>query len=291
MLPGGPSPSLNGRDEHPACRSGDIEAIEIALLLQAVYERYGYDFRGYAADSIARRLRSALAKSGAQHFGELQHRVLVEPGTFGSLMGDLVVSVSEMFRDPEFFKAFRHQVIPVLRTYPEVKLWHAGCATGEEVYATAITLREEGLLERSQIYATDLDSKAIDQAREGVYPESQAEEFEANYAAAGGTQRPDDYYVRAYGKLAFKEELRKKIVFFQHSLATDFSLGEMHVIFCRNVLIYFDATLRSRVIEMFARGLCRGGFLCLGNSEFIGRDSPWFESFAPGERIYRRVAP
>jgi len=270
-------------------RVDQAEVIETRLLLQAIYEGYGYDFRGYAPESMSRRIKAALAKSGMAHCGELQHRLLSEPEVFFRLLEDLVVPVSGLFRDPQFFSSFRSVVVPVLKTYPALKLWHAGCASGEEVYATAIVLSEEGLLGRSQLYATDLISKAIEQAREGVYPAAHVAEFEQNYRAAGGTARLEDYLVPAYGTVAFKEELRSKVVFFQHSLATDFSLGEMHVVFCRNVLIYFGADLRTRVLQMFADGLCRGGFLCLGHSEHIPPGSSDFEEFVADARIYRRV--
>lgn len=271
-------------------RVSQAEAIETRLLLEAIYEGYGYDFRGYAPESMSRRIRAALAKSGMAHCGELQHRLLAEPEVFARLLEDLVVPVSELFRDPAFFRAFRSRVVPVLKTYPEVKLWHAGCASGEEVYATAIVLLEEGLLGRTQIYATDLNSKLIEQAREGVYAAAQVEAFEQNYREAGGTAQLQHYLVPAYGKVAFKEELRSKIVFFQHSLATDFSLGEMHVIFCRNVLIYFGSELRRRVLEMFSDALCDRGFLCLGRSELIpsARGSE-FDEFVGDASIYRRV--
>lgn len=265
------------------------DAIEAALLLEAIYRRYGYDFRGYAGDPMKRRLAAALVKLGMSHLGELQHRLLTEPAVFETLLDQLVVPVSEMFRDPPFFLAFRERVLPVLKTYPEIKIWHAGCASGEEAYSTAILFLEQGLLDRVQIYATDLSARAIEQAREGVYREVYAEAYADNYTQAGGLANLEDYYVRAYGKIAMKEEVRKHIVFFQHSLASDFSLGKMHVILCRNVLIYFDAVLRARVMDMFGQSLQRGGFLCLGKSESLASDAASFEEFAPEARIYRWV--
>lgn len=269
-------------------RVSQAEAIETRLLLQAIYEGYGYDFRGYAPESMNRRIKAALVKSGIAHCGELQHRLLSEPQVFARLLEDLVVPVSELFRDPPFFRAFRRLVVPILKTYPEIKLWHAGCASGEEVYATAIVLLEEGLLGRTQIYATDINAKSIEQARQGVYSAAQLGAFEQNYRDAGGTARLEDYLVPAHARVAFKEELRSRIVFFQHSLATDFSLGEMHVIFCRNVLIYFGSELRTRVLEMFAGAVSHGGFLCLGKSESMPAASTDFEEFAADVRIYRR---
>jgi len=270
--------------------SSEIEALEARLLLQGIYERYGYDFRGYAQDSMLRRLRNTLAKRGLKHLGELQHRALTEKGFFQVLLRDLTVQVSSMFRDPSLHSVLRSRLMPVLRTYPQIKIWHAGCASGEEVYTVAITFLEEGLLDRTQIYATDIDATAIEQAREGVYAESLLADFEQSYYLSGGKARPEDYYTRAYSGIAFREQLRKHIVFFQHDLVSDYAIGEMQLIFCRNVLIYFGPELRSRVIEMLAHGLCRGGFLCLGSSEQLSRSEKHFEEFDALQRIYRRVA-
>jgi chemotaxis protein methyltransferase CheR len=196
--------------------------------------------------------------------------------------------VSGMFRDPGFFLAFRRRVVPILRTYPHVKIWHAGCATGEEVYAMAILLAEESLYERCQIYATDVSARALESAREGVYDQGEVEDFEVRYRASGGRRRFHDYYSAAYGRIALKGALRKNVVFFQHDLVSDFDIGQVHVILCRNVLIYFGSALRDRVLEMFAGALCRGGFLCLGSSERLrSLHTRSFDDFAPLERIYR----
>jgi chemotaxis protein methyltransferase CheR len=267
----------------------DIEDIEMRLLLEAINARYGYDFRDYSQESVRRRMRAALARSGAANLGLLQHRLLTEPDLFTSLIDDLTVQVSEMFRDPSFYVTFRQQVIPTLRTYPRLKIWHAGCATGEEVYATAILLTEENLYERTQIYATDISARAVAQAREGMYLTSQADLFSDNYVRAGGKKKLDDYYSSAYGRFAINEKLKKNVVFFQHDLVSDYALGEMQVVFCRNVLIYFGDGLRARVLGIFADSLCRGGFLCLGGSERIPPQvSTVFSDFATAERIYRR---
>jgi chemotaxis protein methyltransferase CheR len=269
--------------------SSSVEAIEIQLLLEAVNARYGYDFRGYAADSIGRRVKATLAKSGMPHLGELQHRVLNDPAVFASLVDELTVQVSEMFRSPSFYRAFREQVVPILRTYPQLKIWHAGCARGQEVYTTAIVLTEEGLYDRSQIYATDISQTALDQAREGVYPEEDAGACAVRYVEAGGRNRFDDFCSRACGRIAVREDLRKNIVFFQHDLVSDYSPGVMNVVFCRNVLIYFGPNLRERVLQVFQTALSRGGFLCLGESEGLSGANPdVFAGFSPSERIYRR---
>jgi chemotaxis protein methyltransferase CheR len=265
------------------------EQLELRLLLEAIYLRYGYDFRKYAQDSMGRRVQAAAAKVGARHLGELQHRLLSEPEMFSSILDVLTVRVTEMFRDPSFYRALRELVVPVLHTYPQLKIWHAGCASGEEVYATAILLREAGLYERAQIYATDMSSVAVEQAREGVYLEALLEEFERNYRAAGGEQDFDAYWSRAYGRVSIRPALKQNVHFFQHDLVSDYSLGEMHLIFCRNVLIYFGDELRQRVFELFADGLARGGFLCLGASETLpASQRSFYQDLSASERIFRQ---
>jgi len=265
------------------------EQLELRLLLEAIYLRYGYDFRSYAEDSIARRVQAAAAKVGARHLGELQHRLLREPETFSGILDVLTVRVTEMFRDPGFYRALQQLVLPVLRTYPQLKIWHAGCASGEEVYATAILLTEAGLYERSQIYATDMSSIAVEQAREGVYLETLLEGFEKNYRAAGGERDFDAYWSRAYGHVSIRPALKQNVHFFQHDLVSDYSLGEMHVIFCRNVLIYFGEGLRQRVFSLFADGLARGGFLCLGASEALpAAQRPFYQELSAADRIFRQ---
>lgn len=270
---------MNEPDKH--------EDLEIGRVLEAIHGKYGYDFRGYSKDSIRRRLRAALAKSGACHLSELRARVLADRLFLGALIDDLTVQVSDLFRDPEFFRAFRTRVVPRLRTYPRLNVWHAGCASGEEVYALAILLSEEGLYDRSQIYATDVSESAVERAREGIYARSELATFMSQYTHAGGTRKFEDYYSCAYERMAFKPALRRNIAFFQHDLVQDYAFGEMHVIFCRNVLIYFTASLRKRVLGTFADSLCRGGFLCLGMSEYLPEDPGAFLSFLPLERIYR----
>ena len=271
--------------------SDETESIEVALVLEAILRRYGYDLREYVPDTMTRRLRSALVRSGAAHLGELQHRLLHDSAWFPELLHQLTVQVSDMFRDPQFYSVFRSRVAPVLRTYPQLKLWLAGCSSGEEVYATAILLSEEDLYERSQIYATDLSARALDAAREGVYDERQARRFAENYRLAGGTRRFGDYCSSAYGRIAMHEELKRNLVFFEHNLASDYAIGEMNVIFCRNVLFYFNDNLRLRVLDMLGQALCYGGFLCLGATEAAphvpGRA---FSPFAPDERIFQRTA-
>jgi chemotaxis protein methyltransferase CheR len=266
----------------------EVAAIEVRLFLEAIFERYGYDLREYSAPSIKRRVQLALARSGLPDLGALQHRVLTDGDAFARVFADLTVQVSELFRDPAFYRAFRAQVVPVLRTYPLVNVWHAGCATGEEAYSTAILLREEGLLERCQIYATDLSAPAIERAKEGVFSAPDFAVTVDAYRRAGGTDTLSEHATFAYGQMAVKEALRSKILFFQHDLVSDYVFAQMQVIFCRNVLIYFGRPLRARVLHRFAESLCPGGFLCLGSSERLSSDTREpFIGLAPDERIYR----
>jgi chemotaxis protein methyltransferase CheR len=267
----------------------DVDDLEVRLLLEAIHAKYGYDLREYAMPSMRRRVMAALARSGLPHLGEMQHRVLHDPEFFATVLDGLTVRVSEMFRDPPFYRAFRARVIPLLRTYPLLKLWHAGCATGDEVYTTAIVLLEENLYARSQIYGTDLSAQALEHAKAGVYTSEAMRKNDRNYAAADGRKTLASYYTEAYGQAAFPEYLRKNVLFFQHNLASDHVFGEMHVIFCRNVLIYFDPALRRRILDTFAQSLCPGGFLCLGSSERIS-DRADFTAFDVEQRIYRRAA-
>lgn len=265
------------------------EAEEIRLFLEAICNEYGYDLRNYAPRSMQRRLHTALAKSGVRTLAELRSKVLSDPIFFGHVLDDLTVRVSEMFRDPTFYLTFRRRVVPLLRTYPLLNVWHCGCATGEEAYSTAILLAEEGLYERTQLYATDINSGALAFAKQGVYPESRAAQFGRNYQLAGGTGALSQYYTAAYDGIALRESLRRKILFFQHDLVCDQVFGEMHVIFCRNVLIYFQPELRSLVLEKLNQSARPAGFLCLGGSERLPRaDAGLFTEFAPEERIYRQ---
>jgi chemotaxis protein methyltransferase CheR len=268
----------------------DIEAIEVRLVLEAIHARYGYDLRGYSGASIRRRVLAALAKSGLKHLGDLQHALLNDASFFGNILEDLTVRVSEMFRDPSFYRVFRTRVVPVLRTYPLLKIWHSGCASGEEVYASAILLLEEGLLDRSQIYATDLSPQALEQAKkQGTYSAESLPLFRDNYQKGGGQKDFASYYTEAYDGIAMHEQLRRPLSFFHHDLVSDHVFGEMHVVFCRNVLIYFSQDLRHRVIGKFAQSLYPGGFLCLGSSERLSPGGPTehFAEFDAPERIYR----
>jgi chemotaxis protein methyltransferase CheR len=269
----------------------EIEEIEIRLLLEAIFARYEHDLRGYAPASLRRRVRAALARSGCRNLGELQHAVLTEPAVFTQVIEDLTVRVTEMFRDPEMYLMLRERVVPILRTYPLLRIWHAGCATGEEAYATAIVLSEAGLYERAQIYASDISAAALEQAQQGTYPAERLALFAANYVAGGGRGDFAGYVTAAYGGIAINQALRRNILFLQHDLVGDHVFGEMHVVFCRNVLIYFGKELRRRVIAKLVQSLCPGGFLCLGQSERLVRtsDAQDLVEFAAEGRMYRHA--
>ena len=266
------------------------ENIEIQLLLQAIYLKYGYDFRNYARASIKRRILQRFSKSGLKSISEMQHGVLYDEQFFSSLLVDLSINVTEMFREPLFFKAIREKVIPVLRKEPFIKVWHAGCATGEEVYSMAILLKEEGLYERSRIYATDFSQGVIEKAKDGIYSIGNMKEYTQNYKKAGGLSSFADYYTARYDYAIMENSLKENIVFADHNLATDGVFGEMNIIFCRNVLIYFTRELQDRVMGIFRDSLCEGGFLCLGSKESIrfSECSHDFEDMVLGEKIYRK---
>ncbi len=267
----------------------DPDAIEVRLLLEAIHARYGYDLRGYAPESIQRRVRACLARSGAAHLGELQHRLLRDPAVFERVLRHLTVRTSEMFRDPASLLAFRTRIVPVLRTYPSIRIWHSGCSTGEEAYSMAILLDEEGLADRAQIYATDLSPHAIEEAKSGVYSARWLPTFAENYRRAGGTRDLGAYCTEAFGGVAVLPSLRRNVVFFQHDLVCDQVFGEFHVVFCRNVLIYFGADLRRRVLAKLAGSLCAGGFLAVGESESLESErlGLGLVSYDAPSRIYR----
>jgi chemotaxis protein methyltransferase CheR len=263
---------------------------ETQLVLEAIRARYGYDLRGYAPASIHRRIGRALAKSGLPGTVALTERLLDDPEFFAEMLEDLTVRVSEMFRDPPFYRAFRDRVLPLLSRAPRLNLWLAGCASGEEAYSMAILLSEAGLYDRCQIYATDLSARALEQAQQGVYPVSSLRVFADNYRRFGGPADPAAYTTAAYDRIAFRRSLRRNISFFRHDLVGDHLFAEMQVILCRNVLIYFGPDLKQRVIEQLSRSLCPGGFFCLGTSEQLSRAATaHFTPFAAEDRIYRRI--
>jgi chemotaxis protein methyltransferase CheR len=264
--------------------------IELRLILEAIYQKYHYDFRRYASASLRRRLAQAVGHFGCRSLSGLQERVLREPAVFRELLSFLTVQVSDLFRDPPFYRALREQVAPLLRTYPSLKAWVAGCGTGEEVYSLAILLREEGLLERTQIYATDINPEALHKAEAGVYDLARVAGFSEAYRDAGGRGSLADYYTAAYGRAAFDRSLRAQVLFSDHSLATDHVFAEVQLVTCRNVLIYFDQELQDRALGLFHDSLCRNGFLGLGSRESLrfSRHAGGFADLVREQRIYRR---
>lgn len=240
---------------------------EIASLLAMIEKEYGYDFRSYSQAHIRRRITNRLNLSGYASVQELKQHVERNRVVAAALLRDLSITVTEMFRDPDFFRSLRSEVIPVLQTYPFIKIWHAGCSTGQEAYSMAILLKEEGLLERTTIYATDFNQEALDQAREGIYPSKLMKEYTLNYQEAGGEEAFSNYYRSSYEKAIMSSELKKNIVWANHNLVTDAVFAEVHMVLCRNVLIYFDKELQEKVHHLFFDSLIKGGFLCLGNKE------------------------
>jgi len=269
----------------------EIEEVEIALLLEGVYRATGYDFRDYALGSLRRRLRSRTKEEGLRSISELQGKVLRDSGALTRLIGDLSISVTSMFRDPNFYRAFREKVIPLLRTYPFVRIWAAGCATGEEVYSLAIVLAEEGLYERTRIYATDVNEVALDRAREGTVPLGKMKDYTENYIKAGGTQAFSEYYQAGDETARLSRALMDNIVFAQHDLVSDRAFNEFNVILCRNVMIYFGTSLQERVHELLYGSLVMFGVLALGQRESL-RFTPHmrhYEEIDVSHKLYKKV--
>ena len=267
-----------------------VEDIEIRLLLEALFLKYHYDFRHYAMASIKRRLRQARQQLGLATFSALQDRLLHDPDMLPRLLAYLTIQVSEMFRDPSYFKAIREQVVPHLRTFPSLKVWIAGCSEGEELYSLVILFREEGLEDRTIFYATDINHQALEAAEAGVYPLERVQLFTENHRKSGGKSSLSDYYQAAYGRARFDASLRRNVVFSDHSLVSDAVFGEMNLISCRNVMIYFDRSLQDRAIGLFEESLSRKGFLGIGSKEtlrFSGHSAA-FADFVREEKIYQR---
>ncbi len=269
---------------------GPRDELELDLLLEAIFRHYHYDFRGYSRGSLHRRLARAQHQHGCDSLSQLQHLLLRDPAVFADLMGFLTIQVSEMFRDPAYFRALREQVVPHLRTYPSLKIWIAGCANGEEFYSLAILFREEGLEDRTIFYCTDISPAALEKAEAGIYAIDRLPQFSENHRLAGGKASLSDYYTAAYGAAVFDKTLRRRAVFAQHNLASDQVFGEVQLVSSRNVLIYFDRELQDRALGLFGESLIRGGFLGLGSKETLrfSRYSDGFADFDEGEKIYRR---
>lgn len=268
------------------------EEIELDLLLEAIWRRYHYDFRGYSRGSLHRRLARARERFDCESLSRLQHLILRDSGVFTALMGYLTIQVSEMFRDPAYFRALRETVVPHLRTWPSLKVWVAGCANGEEFYSLAILFREEGLEDRTIFYCTDISPAALEKAEAGIFDLDRIPQFTDNHRRSGGRSSLSDYYTAAYGAAVFDKSLRARTVFAQHSLATDEVFSEVQLVSSRNVLIYFDRPLQDRALGLFGDSLVRGGFLGLGAKETLrfSRHSDSFIDFDEREKIYRRNA-
>jgi chemotaxis protein methyltransferase CheR len=269
----------------------ELERIETDLLLEGIFRRYGFDFREYAPASLRRRLWRRIHAEGLTSVSGLQERVLHDSGAMERLLLDLSINVTSMFRDPSFYTAVREHVVPLLRTYPFVRVWAAGCSTGEEVYSLAILLSEEGLYDKTRIYATDINESVLDRARAGIFPLDKMQEYTQNYIAAGGKRSFSEYYSADDEGARFSRSLIDNVVFAQHNLVSDRSFNEFHVVLCRNVMIYFDKPLQDRVHGLFYDSLATFGVLALGHKETI-RLSPHedrYEELDPEERLYRKV--
>lgn len=268
-----------------------LEDIEISLLLEGLFRHYGADFRNYAPASLKRRIRECLLAENVETISALQSKVLHDTACLERFLHKLSINVTSMFRDPEFYLAFRTKVVPLLRTYPFVRIWHAGCSTGEEVYSMAILLQEEGLYPRCRIYATDMNTEVLRKAKEGIFPLASMQEYTSNYMKAGGARFFSDYYTAQYDHVIFNPSLKANLIFSEHNLVTDGSFNEFHVILCRNVMIYFNKTLQKRVHNLIYESLVMFGIIGVGNKEslrFTPREAD-YEELDSQHRLYRKV--
>lgn len=283
----------NPANKHPAAPAAepDLEAIEEPLLVEAIFRRWGYDFRDYAPASLKRRIRRIAELEGVASVSALQERVLRDPACMQRFLDQVTVSVTSMFRDPGFYQAFRQTAVPLLKQRRSLRIWHAGCASGEEVYSMAILLHEEGLLDRARIYATDLDQTSLDTAREGIYPLKMMKEYTQNYQAAGGKTTFSEYYQAGHGHVVMASKLSKTVMWAQHNLVTDASFNEFDLILCRNVLIYFNRRLQERVHRLLYDSLAPDSLLVLGRQESLQLTphESCYQVLDSREKIYRRV--
>jgi chemotaxis protein methyltransferase CheR len=270
----------------------ELEELEIELLLEGVARHYGYDFRNYAPASVRRRISNVMRVEQIDTVSALQDRVLHDRGSLERFLLAMTVNVTAMFRDPTFYLAFNTKVVPLLRTYPFIRIWHAGCSTGEEVYSMAILLHEAGLYNRCRIYATDMNAAVLNKAKSGIFPLAKMQEYTGNYLKAGGAGSFSQYYTAAYEHAIMRPWLREQITFSQHNLATDSSFNEFNVVMCRNVMIYFNKTLQANVHELLYESLAIFGVLGLGDAESL-KFTPHeqhYEEIVSGERLYRRIS-
>lgn len=269
----------------------ELEALEIEVLLEAVFRRYGYDFRNYAPASLKRRIWNAIRAEGLKTVSGLQEKVLHHRDCLERFLLIISVNATAMFRDPNFYLAFRSVVVPLLRTYPFVRIWHAGCSTGEEVYSMAILLQEEGLYNRCRIYATDMDEVVLQQAKAGIFPLERMQDYTQSYQQAGGNQFFSEYYTASYENAVFSSSLKQNLVFFQHNLTGDGPFNEFNVILCRNVFIYFNRTLQQQVQNLFYKSLIRFGILGIGRQEslILSSYNQHYEELVGCEKLYRKI--
>nr|WP_031932087.1 protein-glutamate O-methyltransferase CheR [Brevibacillus borstelensis] len=269
----------------------ELEKIEINLLLEGIYRQYGYDFRNYNYSSIRRRIWHRIRIEQVPTISALQEKVLHDPKMMDKLLSDFSINVTEMFRDPLFFLAFRQKIVPELRRLPFIRIWHAGCSTGQEVFSMAILLHEEGLLPKTRLYGTDINEKVLQKAKKGIFPIQKMQQYTKNYMRAGGKRAFSEYYNVINGSVQFKPFLMDNMVFAQHNLVTDRSFNEFHVIICRNVMIYFNETLQNHVHKLFYESLCANGFLGLGDKEGVvfTTHANCYEEVFGTEKLYRKL--
>ena len=268
----------------------DTTELEISLLLEVVYQKYGYDFRQYSEAHIRRRVLNRMTMSGLERISQMQSKVLNDEAFASSLLQDLSITVTEMFRDPGFYRSLRENVIPVLKTYPFIKIWHAGCSSGEEAYSMSIILQEEGLYDRTTIYATDFNQQVLNYAKQGIFSNKMMKEYTTNYQLSGGKESFSSYYTSDDDNVIMNQSLKKNIVWANHNLVTDSVFAEVHLILCRNVLIYFDRNLQNKVQKLFYNSLIDGGILCLGSKESL-RFSDFHEEYTEldkKQRIFKK---
>ncbi len=276
------------------CEAGNIDAIkniELPLLLEAMYQRYGYDFRDYAMASMKRRIQQAMHKEGVHSISAYQERILYDEEAMARFLNEVSVTVTAIFRDPAFYKLLRDRVLPTLKSFPLIRVWHAGCATGEEAYSMAIVLHEERLLNKAKCYATDINQRVLEIGKQGIYPINQMKEYTTNYQKAGGEASFSDYYTAKHDRVILQQFLRSNIVWAQHNLVSDSTFNEFHLILCRNVMIYFNRTLQDRVHRLIYNSLAIGGVLGLGHGETL-QFTPYedcYEVIDRTEKLYRRV--
>ncbi len=272
------------------CTVAELERLELNLLLEAIQERYGYDFNDYAKASMIRRVKKYMETLEVSHISDLIPLFLHDGRAFHQFVKSLSVVVTEMFRDPDVFKVLREDIIPVLKTYPFIKIWHAGCASGQEVYSMAILLEEEGILDRCQIYATDFNDDALKTAKKGIYQAEDISLYEKNYRLSGGSRQLSDYWVSLYDSIKINSRLVERVTFANHNLVTDGVFGEMNLVMCRNVLIYFNEQLQDRALSLIDESLCPRGFLCIGRRENLkfSQIRKNLEDVSNRLRIYRK---